>query len=48
MKLIHEHGVLIVPGEFCGLDGYLRIGYGSKELASGLELIGAVLEESRR
>ncbi len=45
MKLLHERSVLIAPGEFCGLDGYVRIGYGSKDLSPGLELIGAVLEE---
>jgi aspartate/methionine/tyrosine aminotransferase len=45
MKLLHEQSVLIVPGDHCGLDGYLRIGYGSKKLPGGLERISKTLEE---
>jgi aspartate/methionine/tyrosine aminotransferase len=45
MKLLHDQSVLIVPGDYCGLDGYLRIGYGSKKLLGGLERISKTLEE---
>lgn len=45
MKLVHERSVLIAPGEACGLEGYVRIGYGSPKLAAGLELIGKTLKE---
>ena len=48
MKLLHEHSVLIVPGDAFGLDGYLRIGYGSRNLLEGLELIRAKLSGSAR
>ena len=47
MKLIHEQSVLIPPGEACGLDGYMRIGYGSKKLPAALARIGTVLSELR-
>jgi aspartate/methionine/tyrosine aminotransferase len=43
MKLIHEQSVLIPPGEACGLDGYMRIGYGSKKLPAALERTSTVL-----
>jgi hypothetical protein len=36
---------LIAPGEACGLEGFVRIGYGSPKLAAGLELIGKTLKE---
>jgi aspartate/methionine/tyrosine aminotransferase len=48
MKLIHEQSVLIPPGEACGLDGYMRIGYGSKKLPAALERVSKTLAELRR
>ena len=45
MKLLQDKSVLIAPGEFCGLDGYVRIGYGMKNLAEGLSRISETLKE---
>ena len=46
-RLRDEKGVLIVPGDHFGLDGYLRISYGLPHdyLRDGLERIRALLEE---
>jgi hypothetical protein len=43
MKLLREQSVLLVPGDAFGVDGYLRIGYGSRDLADGLALVNNVL-----
>lgn len=45
MKLLQDKSVLIAPGEFCGLDGYVRIGYGMKNLVDGLTRISETLKE---
>lgn len=44
-RLRDERSVLVVPGDYCGLDGYLRIGFGSdpEYLESALSLIGEFL-----
>ena len=45
-RLRDERGVLVVPGDYCGMDGYLRIGFGSDPayLTSALTLIGEFLD----
>jgi len=48
MKLLHEQSVLLVPGDAFGLDGYLRIGYGAKNLQDGLALVDNVLRSLQR
>lgn len=47
-RLRVEEGVLIVPGDQFGMDGYLRIGYGGpeKDLMEGLERLRHVLGHS--
>lgn len=44
-RLRDEHSVLVVPGGFFGMDGYLRLGFGSdpEYLTSALTLIGDFL-----
>jgi aspartate/methionine/tyrosine aminotransferase len=44
-RLRDEHSVLVVPGDYFGMDGYLRIGFGSAPdyLASALALVGEFL-----
>ena len=44
-RLRDERGVLVVPGDYCDMDGYLRIGFGSdpEYLASALTQIGEFL-----
>lgn len=44
-RLREERSVLLVPGDYFGMDGYLRIGFGSdpKYLESALTLIGEFL-----
>ena len=44
-RLRTERSVLVVPGEFFDMDGYLRIGFGSDPvyLESALSLIGEFL-----
>ena len=44
-RLRDEHSVLVVPGDFFEMDGYLRIGFGSDPdyLTSALTLIGEFL-----
>ena len=44
-RLRDERSVLVVPGDYCGMDGYLRIGFGSdpEYLESALSLIGEFL-----
>ena len=43
--LIHEKSTLIVPGVHFGMDGHLRISFGSPAayLANGLEGIGELV-----
>lgn len=45
-RLRTEVGVLVVPGDHFGMDGYLRIGFGSSpdHLSTSLERIGEVLD----
>jgi aspartate/methionine/tyrosine aminotransferase len=45
-RLRDEHGVLIVPGDHFGMDGYLRIGFGNEpaDLAAGLERMAGPLD----
>jgi aspartate/methionine/tyrosine aminotransferase len=40
-RLLEERSILIVPGDAFGLDGYVRIGYGSKRLP---EALGQIVE----
>ena len=44
-RLRQERGVLVVPGDYCGMNGYLRIGFGSdpEYLTSALTQIGECL-----
>jgi aspartate/methionine/tyrosine aminotransferase len=44
-RLRQEHSVLVAPGDFFDMDGYVRIGFGSdpKYLESSLSLIGEFL-----
>jgi hypothetical protein len=44
-RLRDERSVLVVPGDFFDMDGYLRIGFGSDpaHLESALSLIGEFL-----
>lgn len=44
-RLRQEHSVLVVPGDFFDMDGYLRIGFGSdpRYLESALSLVGEFL-----
>jgi aspartate/methionine/tyrosine aminotransferase len=49
-RLRDEHGVLIVPGDHFGMDGYLRIGFGNEpdDLRAGLARIDAGIAGLRR
>jgi len=44
-KLLHEKNVLILPSEYFGMKGYIRIGYGQEQkyLKNGLEKISEFL-----
>ena len=46
-RLREEKGVLVVPGDAYGMDGYLRLGFGvpPDRLTAGLERISALLRE---
>ena len=46
-RLRQEKGVLIVPGDFFGMDGYLRLGYGVETayMQAGLERVTELLRE---
>jgi aspartate/methionine/tyrosine aminotransferase len=48
-RLRQERSVLVVPGDFFGMDGYLRLGFGSDPayLTSALTLIGEMLDAIR-
>jgi aspartate/methionine/tyrosine aminotransferase len=45
-RLRDEQGVLIVPGDHFGMDGYLRVGFGNEphDLRNGLARIDALLD----
>jgi hypothetical protein len=45
-RLRDEHGVLIVPGDHFGMDGFLRVGFGNEpeDLEAGLRRMAAHLE----
>jgi aspartate/methionine/tyrosine aminotransferase len=45
-RLRDQHGVLIVPGDHFGMDGYLRVGFGNEpaDLQAGLERMAAPLD----
>lgn len=47
-RLRDERSVLIVPGDYCDMDGYLRIGFGSDPayLESALTLVGEFLRSA--
>lgn len=45
MQLIHNNSVLVAPGDVFGMDGYFRVGYGSRKLLPGLKRIGERLVE---
>ena len=49
-RLRDEHGVLIVPGDHFGMDGYLRIGFGNEpaDLRAGLARIDAGITGLRK
>jgi aspartate/methionine/tyrosine aminotransferase len=46
-KLLHDHGVMVNPGEYFNLDGHIRLGYVCSEdiLRSGLNALGKGLRE---
>jgi aspartate/methionine/tyrosine aminotransferase len=46
VRLRDEQGVLIVPGDHFGMDGFLRIGFGNEpaDLRAGLDRIGAMID----
>ncbi len=45
-RLRDEKGVLVVPGDHFGMDGYLRIGFGADpaHLTGSLQQIGELLD----
>jgi aspartate/methionine/tyrosine aminotransferase len=45
-RLRDEHGVLIVPGDHFGMDGFLRVGFGNEpdDLRSGLQRLSGPLD----
>jgi hypothetical protein len=45
LQLIHDKSVLVAPGDVFGMDGYFRVGYGSRKLLPGLKRIGETLAE---
>jgi len=49
-RLLREKSTLIVPGDQFGMDGYLRIGYGSPRecLTAGLNRIGEMVEQVKK
>jgi aspartate/methionine/tyrosine aminotransferase len=46
-KLLHEHGVMVNPGEYFNQDGHIRLGYVCSEdvLRSGLNALEKGLRE---
>jgi len=49
-RLLRKKSTLIVPGDQFGMDGYLRIGYGSPReyLTAGLNRIGELVEQIKK
>ena len=49
-RLLREKSTLIVPGDHFGMDGYLRIGYGSPQdyLSTGLNRIDELVERIKK
>jgi len=49
-RLLREKSTLIVPGDHFGMDGYLRIGYGSPKeyLTAGLNRISELVEQIKK
>jgi len=49
-RLLREKSTLIVPGDHFGMDGYLRVGYGSPReyLTVGLNRISELVEEIKK
>jgi hypothetical protein len=49
-RLLREKSTLIVPGDHFGMDGYLRIGYGSSKeyLTAGLNRIDEMVEQIKK
>jgi len=49
-RLLREKSTLTVPGDHFGMDGYLRIGYGSPReyLTEGLNRIGEMVEQIKK
>jgi aspartate/methionine/tyrosine aminotransferase len=47
-SLREQKSVLVVPGTYFGIDGYLRIGYGAEQdyLRASLDLISQFIHES--
>jgi aspartate/methionine/tyrosine aminotransferase len=46
-KLLHDHGVMVNPGEYFNLEGHIRIGYVCSDdiLRNGLNALGKGLRE---
>ena len=46
-KLLHDHGVMVNPGEYFNLDGHIRLGYACSEviLRDGLNALEKGLRE---
>lgn len=46
-KLLNDHGVMVIPGEYLNLDGHIRLGYVCSEttLRNGLNALGKELRE---
>lgn len=49
-RLLREKSTLIVPGDHFGMDGYIRIGYGSPRdyLIAGLERVSDFPEHANQ
>ena len=49
-RLLREKSTLIVPGDHFGMDGYLRVGYGSQKeyLTTGLNRISELVEQIKK
>ena len=43
-RLVNEHGVFVIPGEFFGHEGHLRLGIGNVDPGKALEGIANVLD----
>jgi aspartate/methionine/tyrosine aminotransferase len=49
-RLVAEHDARVVPGDFFGLPGFVRLGFGgeTENLREGLKRFGAAMESMRR